>query len=344
MSSNDELNVGLVGLGRFGRLHARILNSLAGVRLACVADPDEAARSWASLSLNAGSVVGSPEEVFATTGLDAIFIVSPEQFHTDQALAALDLGIPIFMEKPLSTSLEGARSIVAKASATETFVQIGFVLRFESQHAIVREQVAAGWMGDLAVFRAKRNCSRDWFPSYGDRAHIVYETMIHDIDLLLWFTQSRARAVYAVARSTTGHINPDVVLATFQMESGAVAHLETSWLIPGQLERNVAAGDWVGTIDAEFELIGTSATARYRLLDSGLSIASDETIHNPEVALWPDVHGSIGGALRAEDEHFLESVRSGRPSTIASLDQALHGLELADAVVRSGESGAEVRF
>jgi predicted dehydrogenase len=100
--------------------------------------------------------------------------------------------------------------------------------------------------------------------------------------------------------------------------------------------------NWTGTIDAEFEMIGREQSARYRLLDSGMTIATRDKMFHPEVGLWPEVHGSIGGALRLEDEHFISCVRSGMPSPIASLDDALHGLEIAEAIVQSAESGAEV--
>ena len=209
---------------------------------------------------------------------------------------------------------------------------------------MLRNRVAAGEFGSIVLFRAKRNCSRSWFDTYGDRAHTVYETIIHDIDLAIWFTQSRCERVYAVQRNVMGRTYPDALLATLQFANGTMVTLETSWFVPDQAPQNVLAGDWTGTIDAEFELVGTEQTARYRLLDTGMSIATaDQTIH-PEVGLWPEVYGSIGGALRLEDEHFISCVQAGKPSTIASLDDALHGLEIAEAIVRSAESGTEMRL
>jgi predicted dehydrogenase len=216
------------------------------------------------------------------------------------------------------------------------------VVRFDAQHAILRGRVAAGDLGSIVLFRAKRNCSRSWFPTYGDRAHTVYESIIHDIDLALWFTQSRCTKVYAVQRNISGHTYPDALAAMLQLGNGSVVMLDTSWFVPDHAPQNVIAGDWTGTIDAEFELIGTEQTARFRLLDSGMSIATAEQVIHPEVGLWPEVYGSIGGALRLEDEHFVDCVRSGKPSTIASLDDALHGLEIAEAIVRSAETGTEI--
>jgi predicted dehydrogenase len=344
MQMSQPVRVGIAGLGNFGSLHARILAQLGAVELAAVCDPNAAARAWARDTLGVPVAVETFDELLQTTDLDALFIVTPENLHTEHVLAAIPLGIPIFMEKPLSTNAADARRIVNAAKRAGVFLQVGFVVRFDAQHAMLRSRVAEGELGSVVLFRAKRNCSRSWFATYGDRAHTVYETIIHDIDLALWFTQSRCRSVYAVQRNISGRTYPDALVATLQFENGTMATLETSWFVPEHAPRNVLAGDWTGTIDAEFELVGTEQTARYRLLDSGMSIATGDQIIHPEVGLWPEVYGSIGGALRLEDEHFISCVRAGRPSTIASLDDALHGLEIAAAIVRSAESRAEVSF
>jgi predicted dehydrogenase len=285
---------------------------------------------------------GTAGELLDHPGLDAVFIVSPEQMHAEHALAAIDRELPIFMEKPLSTTIEEARTVTERAKQSGTYVQIGFVLRFDAQHAILKQQIDGPGFGQIVSAHFKRNCSRSWFPAFGDRAHTVYETIIHDIDLLVWFTGSRCESVYAVQRFVSGHRYPDALMATLQFANGTIAQIETAWLVPDFAPRNVVAGDWIGTIDAEFEMNGLNASARYRLLDSGLSIASSESLHSPEVGLWPDVYGAIGGALRTEDEHFIQCVRAGTTSTIASLDQALHGLEIAEAMIRSAESGTTV--
>jgi predicted dehydrogenase len=342
MRSSDKTRVSLAGLGQFGSLHARILSQLSTVDLVAVCDPREEARAWATETLGVSTVVATIDELLTTSDLDTLFIVTPEDLHTEHVLKAAPLGIPIFMEKPLSTSTAGARQIVEAIRQSGSFLQIGFVIRFDAQHAMLHTRIAGGELGSIVSFRAKRNCSRSWRTTYGDRAHTVYETIIHDIDLLLWFTQSRCQKVYAVQRNFDGMTYPDALMATVQLENGTIATLETSWFVPAHAPQNVIAGSWTGTIDAEFEIVGTEQSARYRILDSGMSIASAEKVLHPEVGLWPEVYGSVGGALRLEDEHFIACVRAGAPSTIASLDDALHGLEVAEAIVTSAESGREV--
>jgi len=343
VSAKQSVNVGIVGLGRFGKLHARILTTLAGVNVVAATDPSPEAQAWAR-EVGIDTVYDTFAEILKHPDLDALFLISPEDLHAEQAMPALDLGIPIFMEKPLSTTIEGAQAIVQKANAAGISMQIGFVLRFDAQSATVKQAIDNPDFGRVVLFHAKRNCSADWFPSYGERAHVAFETMIHDIDLMLWFTGSRAKSVYAIQQHVAGLANPDALMAQIQLENGVLVQLETSWLIPASAPRNVMAGDWVGTIDAAFEVIGSKSTATYRLLESGVAITSSQPVYCPDLGMWPEIYGQVGGALRAEDAHFIECVRTGVPSEIASLADALHGLEIANAIRESANSGEIIRF
>ena len=101
------------------------------------------------------------------------------------------------------TSTEGEHVAAAAAAAGVPF-QVGLVLRFDTQHALLKSEIARGALGQIVYLRAKRNTSRAWLPDYGDRAHTVYETSIHDIDLLLWYAGSPITRVQALERHLSG--------------------------------------------------------------------------------------------------------------------------------------------
>jgi predicted dehydrogenase len=344
MGSSEHVRVGLVGLGRFGKLHAAVLSELPGVELAAVCDPQpnevtalvaryEGARGFTDFA-----------EMLNTADLDAIFIVSPEPFHAEQALAALSRGIATFTEKPLAmTAAEGER-VAAAAAAAGIPLQVGLILRFDTQHALLKSEIDRGALGQVISLRAKRNASKAWFPDYGDRAHTIYEITIHDIDLLLWYANSPITRVQALERHPSGLRYPDGCWALVEFESGAIGILETSWLVPAGAPANVVTPDWRGTIDAEIEVIGDVGTARIRLLDAPFSLWSAGFTATPETGLWPEVGGSIGGALRDEDAHFIDRVRRGAPESIASVADAVMGLRVAEAIVTSAASGTAVEL
>jgi predicted dehydrogenase len=98
MGSSERVRVGLAGLGRFGKLHAAVLGEMAGVELVAVCDhrPDEVAAMVARYQGTRG--FADFEEMLDNANLDAVFIVTPEPFHAEQALAALSRGIATFTE------------------------------------------------------------------------------------------------------------------------------------------------------------------------------------------------------------------------------------------------------
>lgn len=338
----DKVRIGIAGLGRFGRLHAATLAGIPGVEIAGVCDPDETARSVVAGRHPGARAYASLDEMLDAGGLDAVFLVTPEQLHGEQALNVLGRGLPLFLEKPMGATLEEATLVRDAAAAAGVPLQLGFVLRFDTQHAMLQAEIAAGRFGDLVSLRVKRNCSRAWFGDYGDRVHPVYETSIHDLDLLLWLTGSACTSVYAVQRNYAGFAYPDGCWALLEFASGAVAQVETSWFIPEGAPANVLTPNWHGTIDSELEVVGTERTARLRLLDSGLAIWRQDVTAHPETGLWPDVSGAIGGALREQDRHFVERVRQGAASAIASVDDALEGIRIADAIVASAGGAGRI--
>jgi predicted dehydrogenase len=342
LNVDGPVRVGLAGAGRFGKLHAAVLGRLPQARLVAVCDPDEAELNAVAEAHGVPDRFTSYDEFLARADLDCLFLVTPEHLHAEMARKAIDRGLPIFLEKPLATTSAEGRRVADAAARAGVILQVGFVLRFETQHAFLKQEIDHGRFGRIVSVRVKRNCSKSWFAIYGDRAHAVHETVIHDVDLLLWFLGARCEKVYAVERHLSGRRFPDATLALLQFEGGAVATVETSWLIPDRAPANVLTDTWSGTIDAELEIVGTDQSARLRILESGLQIWSAEGTKHPEPGLWPAVHGAIAGALREEDAHFVDSVRTGTPSTVASVADAVDGLRIVEAIIASAAQGCEV--
>ena len=343
------VRIGLAGLGRFGKLHAEVFAQLPGADLVAICDVDRATVDAVGDRLGiAASGRFTDYGGLLAMGLDAVVIVTPEPLHAEMALAAIARDIHVLCEKPLATtSAEGTR-VVAAARDAGVELQVGFLLRFDIQHATLKDHIGSGTFGDLVSLRFKRNVSRAWFPAYGDFAHPVFETTIHDLDLLIWYVDSPCTSVYAVSRSTSGHRFPDACFALLTFANGAVGYVETVWLLPEGAPANVLAGDWRGTIDAEIEVVGTNRAAKLSALNSGLEIWGTDGILRPESALWPTLHGRMAGALREEDAHFTRRVVARLagtplgPDAVCSVESAVTGLRLAEAIVLSAERGVAI--
>ncbi|MBU5442184.1 hypothetical protein [Paenibacillus sp. MSJ-34] len=90
--------------------------------------------------------------------------------------------------------------------------------------------------------------------------------------------------------------------------------------------------------------MGTKGSTQFGTLNTGLSLWSDEEIQVPDYVLWPTEHDGIGGAIRAELQHFTYQVRKGEESRVAPLLHSVEALKIADAIVRSGQDKTIVRL
>ena len=342
MGSTDRVRVGLAGLGRFGKLHAAVLGALPDAELVAICDPR--ADEVAAMAARFPGVRGfdSYEAMIEQTVFDAVFIVTPEPLHASQAFAAIERGVALFVEKPLAMTSAEAGSVAEAAASAGLPLQVGFVLRFDVQHRLLRAEIASGALGEIVSLRTKRNVSKAWFPDFGDRAHPIQETAIHDVDLLLWYAGSPVVRVQAVERNLSGMRYPDGCWALLEFASGAVGIVETSWFVPEGAPANVVTPAWRGTIDAEIEVVGTEGTSRIRLLDGPLSLWSPGFTAVPETGLWPEIGGAVAGALREEDAHFIDRVRRRAGETVTSVADAIAGLRIGEAIVASATKGMAV--
>jgi len=339
-----SLHVGLAGLGKFGCQHADILADCPGAKLIAVCDIDATALER-QLRRN-GHLRGyqSFDKFINDSQLDAIVIATPEHLHHKHALAAIRKGYPVFLEKPIASNLEEAEQLRKASQEANTTLQIGLILRYEASHSKLKQEIANGSFGEIVSVRVKRNCSRQWARFHLDRGHTIYETLIHDLDLMLWLTDSRAERVMAIERESETYKNSEAITALIHFKNGTLGIAESSWFIPNGSPLNVTAGEWQGTIDAELEVVGTLRTAKLRLLDSPLQIWSQTCSESIDVGLWPLLQGSIGGALRRELTDFINCVREHRTSAVASLEDAVEGLRMAEAIKSAAATGSVVKL
>jgi predicted dehydrogenase len=148
--------------------------------------------------------------------------------------------------------------------------------------------------------------------------------------------------VYArqVFDSTDGR--PDACLATLTFADGSLATFETNWVVPDGAPRN--HWKYGRTMDSELEIVGSRMIAKTNLLSDNLVLWSDDAVLSPEVSWWPEANGHVLGALRNEIVHFVDCTAKGIPSPIASLEDALYGARIADAIIKSASTGKEVPF
>ena len=221
---SSPLRIGVLGAGHLGRIHLRCLHSLAD-RWEVVGyhDPDpEAAVAVEALAQSEGwpkvpAAFPSPQALFDAA--DAVAIVTPTPEHGKLAQEALARGIHCFIEKPVTTTLEEAEALVRARDAAQRVVQVGHVERFNPAFEAARSHLT-----DPRFIEAHRLAP---FNPRGLDVPVVFDLMIHDIDLALHVLEGEVARVAANGVSVVGG-SVDMANARLEFTSGAVANLTAS--------------------------------------------------------------------------------------------------------------------
>jgi myo-inositol 2-dehydrogenase/D-chiro-inositol 1-dehydrogenase len=190
------MQIGLIGTGRIGALHARTLRDLSGVDDVLVADVDTPRARDLAATLGVRAADGI-DDLFAARP-DGVVVTAATSAHAELLLRALDTGIPAFCEKPVALDVPGTVEIVRRAEDSPVPVQIGFQRRFDAGYREARRALHAGELGLLHTLRAvtadRTPPHASYIPTSGG---LFRDCSIHDFDILRWLTGREVVSVYA---------------------------------------------------------------------------------------------------------------------------------------------------
>ncbi|HUW55646.1 MAG TPA: Gfo/Idh/MocA family oxidoreductase [Planctomycetota bacterium] len=211
-----KLRVGVVGVGHFGRHHARIYSELDDVELVGVADCD--AERAAEAARRTGTRVFTDYHDLIDK-VDAVSVAVPTRLHMTVSCDFLSRGVSVLVEKPMAGTLAEARKMQAAAVKSGTALQVGLVCRFSPFMTVIRD------MDIEPKFIEVHRLGPFSFRSLD--VGVVLDMMIHDIDLVLQLAHGRPERVDAVAFPIVGKTE-DICNARIAFDDGCVANLTAS--------------------------------------------------------------------------------------------------------------------
>src|SRR5712675_3350164 len=297
------LRVGFVGAGVMGSNHARVLAGLPNITLVGVVDPLPAHRTRAT-DLTGCRTFARLDELIAED-VDAVTVAAPTHLHHEIALACIARGIHILVEKPIASTVEEGRDIVAAARRAGVTLMVGHVERFNPAVAAIKQAISGEDILSIAITRVGP------FPPRMSNVGVVIDLAVHDIDLIRWFTESDISEVQPQLSSAVAE-REDIALLQFRTASGVLAHINTNWLTPFKA-RNV-----------------TVATRGKYVMGDLLTRQVTECFGFQPDGSYSMRHLSVGHAepLRSELLAFLRAVRSGATPAVTG-EEAVASLEIA---------------
>src|SRR6185437_7603928 len=311
------LRIGVIGVGIMGSNHARVFAGLPGVVLVGVADPDRKQAEFVAHTLGCEAV----PDVAALLDLkiDAVTIAAPTHLHHDVALTCLAAGVHVLVEKPIASSVEEGRDIIAAARLANRTLMVGHVERFNPAVEAIKDAIRGEDILSIAITRVGP------FPPRMSNVGVVIDLAVHDIDLIRWFTDSEIVEVQPQVSSAVAE-REDIALLQFRTASGVLAHINTNWLTPFKA-RNV-----------------TVATRGKYVTGDLLTRQVSECFGFQPDNSYSMRHLSVGHAepLRSELLAFLRAVRTGAAAAVTG-EEGVASLEIATRCLASRPTAAPAR-
>lgn len=328
------IGYGIIGLGFFGEKHAQVAAALPGVSLRAVCTRDEARRQEIQQRLGVPRAYGDYRELLADPAIDAVSVVTHIDDHVGPAVAALQAGKHVLLEKPMARTVADCDRIIAAAEQAGRVLMVGHICRFNPRYAVAREGIRRGEIGRVVSMYARRNIPAARSRSVLEKIDPLLGDGIHDTDLMLWMSGAQVETVYAQTLSVRNLPNPDLGWAMYRFDSGAIGVIENVWFLPE------------GTpfrIHEQLEIIGTEGAVYVHGADTNLVVQSKAAIDCPDTIYWPELHGQVAGALRAELAYFTDCVARGKPPEVVTPAEARQAVAVMAAAAASARSGQAVR-
>ena len=332
----NKLNVGIIGVGRIGKVHTMSINNhLPQVKVKAVTDIFiDQAKAWAS-EAGIEKVYDSYQELLADPEIDAVLVCSSTNTHAEISIAAAKAGKHIFCEKPVDLSVEKVEAVIKAAQDAGVKLQIGFNRRFDHNFRKVKELIQSEVIGDLQILKIT---SRDPGPPPVEyikvSGGIFMDMTIHDFDMARFLSGSEAEEIYVAgavmvdpAIGEAGDI--DTALITIRFKNGVICTIDNS--------RKAAYG-----YDQRVEAFGSKGKAE---------IANDL----PSTAVWSTEEGVFSekplyfflerymDSFAEEMKQFVEALIENKETPVTGMDGLLP-IKMGLAAKKSVELGRPVKI
>ncbi|CUI75134.1 inositol 2-dehydrogenase [Cognatishimia activa] len=325
------INIGLLGCGRIGAVHARSIFGIDDARVSVVADAF--AEPAEALAAKTGAQVLGAEELIASDDVDAVVIGTPTDTHYDLIHTAAKAGKAIFCEKPVDMSADRIRDCIKVVEEAGVSFLTAFNRRFDPNFAHLQAQLANGAIGDVELVTIQ---SRDPSPPpigyVKTSGGLFRDMMIHDLDMARFLLGEEVVSVYAKGSSLVdpeigkaGDVDTAAVILT--TASGKICQISNSRRATYGYDQRIEVHGAKGMLRAENQLENTVEQAD----DTGYRKA-------PAQHFFLERYEA---AYRAEMLHFIDAV-SGKVTMSPTIHDGLQAQILADAAAQSNEDGQPV--
>ncbi|MDX1496729.1 MAG: Gfo/Idh/MocA family oxidoreductase [Salinisphaeraceae bacterium] len=285
----------VVGAGAWGKNLVRNFHELGA--LEAVVDPSQEIREFNEKEYGIATYADY-DEALKHPGIDGVAIATPVSFHYDMALAALQAGKDVYIEKPMTHTVEEGKELVQVAEESGRILMIGHLLLYQPATNWIKEYIASGALGELYGIHLER-LTLGRVRSFES---VLWDLGVHDIAVILNLAggQKPIRIRAAGHRILRDNLDDDVYIH-FDFPGGVRADLHTSWLWPEMQRRMIVRGSKAMLV---YDEVAQTVTLHRKRIAEDLS--NDD--QGSEV-----IYEGHGQPLKLELEHFLQRMEDRKP-------------------------------
>lgn len=347
--SCEKVGFGVIGTGVWGETHLLAYSSAPNIRLVCACDKNAALGRQRAERYGVECFTTDYRELLNKPEIKAVSVVTPDFLHREIAVAAMDAGKHVLIEKPMATTVEDCEAMIAAAKANGVTLMVDFHNRFNPAFLALKRQIEAGKMGEPQMMSLRLN-DTIYVPtemlSWGGQSSVLWFLGSHSVDLVRWLFDDEVERVYCVARSRVlkqrGLDTPDFYHTICELKGGGVAHIENCWIMSNAFPT---------VADLKCEFVGSEGTALFSVVKSDtVELYSDHDLRPfgstpgvmfPDTNVVMDIHGKPTGFGVESILYFANCVIEGKEPFIKPED-GLENTKVLLAAIASAQQGQPV--
>jgi predicted dehydrogenase len=328
--SNETVGIGVIGYGYWGPNLVRNFASSESSRVIGVSDLDTTKLSACKRRHPEITTTSNFSDLLRSPQVDAVAIATPVHTHFELALAALNAGKHVLVEKPLAPTADQVRRLIDIADRRGLTLMVDHTFLYTPAVQKIHELLAQGELGEVYYYDSTRS-SLGLFQS---DVNVIWDLAVHDLSIIQHILDDQPVAVSATGSSHVTGSPENMAHITLFFESKCVAHVSVNWLSPIKVRQTFVGGSKKMIVYDDLE-----PTEKIKVYDKGITLNEPSAdAHQFRIGyragdMWAP-HISTKEALQTEIEHFIECVRTGA-QPISNGMSGLRVIELLEAASRS---------
>jgi UDP-N-acetylglucosamine 3-dehydrogenase len=316
VTGQGNVKVAIIGVGGWGKNHARVLCDLDV--LAAVCDLNEERAHEIAQRYHTKSYSSIDDMIENEIDLDACLICTPTKSHFPIAKKIMQRGMNVFVEKPLSFSSNECEEMIKTSKEKKVILTSGYIERFNPVVQDVKCIIQKKTYGDLLMMEFHRE---NRMPLHIKDVGIIYDTSVHDIDTAMLLFDCRPQVVFARS-GTEFHSYEDFATIMLGFEDQKVAIIASNWITPKKVRR--------------FSAVCTDG------IISGDFITQEVVIDHEKATVIPRRSSQLQEPLMLELKSFIDAIEGKIDEPLVSASDAMNVTKVAEAAILSSNTGSPI--